>query len=255
MLGNFIPGRHFPYPKSLYAVEDAIRLAVRDKPNAVVLDFFAGSGTTTHAVMRLNRQDDGRRRSICVTNNEVSDEEAKRFRADGLRPGDREWEAFGIFEFVTKPRITAAMTGKTPDGDSIAGEYTFTDEFPMNEGFEENVEFFNLTYEDPERVRHDLDFAAVAPLLWMKTGPEGSRIDEPTDTFAFGDRYGVLFSVDAAAGFVSEVRERDGLTLVYIVTDDEKQFQIISSRIPPRLETVRLYESYLRTFRINREIG
>jgi adenine-specific DNA-methyltransferase len=55
LLRALIPGRPFPFPKSLYAVEDAIRLFVESKPDAVILDFFSGSGTTAHAVMRLNR--------------------------------------------------------------------------------------------------------------------------------------------------------------------------------------------------------
>ena len=142
---RFLPGRRFPFPKSLYAVEDAIRFFVEDKPNAVVLDFFAGSGTTAHAVMRLNRQDGGRRQSIMVTNNEVSAEEAKALRAQGLRPGDPEWEALGIFEHITRPRVTAAITGQTPDGEPIKGDYKFTDEFPMADGFEENAAFLELT--------------------------------------------------------------------------------------------------------------
>ncbi|MEI2807429.1 MAG: DNA methyltransferase [Albidovulum sp.] len=75
-----MPDRKFPFPKSLYAVEDALRFFVNDKRNAVVLDFFAGSGTTAHAVMRLNRQDGGRRQCICVTNNEVAADEQKALR-------------------------------------------------------------------------------------------------------------------------------------------------------------------------------
>ena len=104
-LKALIPGRQFPFPKSLYAVEDALRLFVKNKPDALILDFFAGSGTTAHAVMRLNRELGGRRRSISVTNNEVSPEEQNRLRAQGLRPGDPEWEALGICDYITKPRL------------------------------------------------------------------------------------------------------------------------------------------------------
>jgi adenine-specific DNA-methyltransferase len=144
LLGEMIPGRKFPFPKSLYAVEDCLRLAVQDKPRATVLDFFGGSGTTAHAVARLNRQDRGVRQSILVTNNEVSADEGKALREQGHMPGDPEWEELGIFEHITRPRITAAITGKTPDGAPIKGDYKFTDEFPMAEGFNENVEFFEL---------------------------------------------------------------------------------------------------------------
>ena len=132
----------FPFPKSLYAVEDCLRFFVADKVDAVVVDFFAGSGTTAHAVMRLNHQDGGHRRSIMVTNNEVSATEETSLRRKGHRPGDPEWEALGICDFITKPRIEAAITGLTPSGETIRGEYQFTDPFPMADGLEENVEFF-----------------------------------------------------------------------------------------------------------------
>ena len=81
LLSRFLPSRKFPFPKSLYAVEDALRFFVQDKPNAVILYFFSGSGTTAHAVMRLNRQDGGRRQCISVTNNEVSAEEQRGLRS------------------------------------------------------------------------------------------------------------------------------------------------------------------------------
>ncbi|WP_370292401.1 site-specific DNA-methyltransferase, partial [Thalassolituus sp.] len=74
LISSFVPGRKFPFPKSIYAVEDAIRFFVADNPSAIVLDFFAGSGTTAHAVMRLNRQDSGKRQTISITNNEVAAE-------------------------------------------------------------------------------------------------------------------------------------------------------------------------------------
>ncbi|MBE8528486.1 site-specific DNA-methyltransferase, partial [Amycolatopsis sp. H6(2020)] len=135
-LRTMLPGRKFPFPKSLYAVEDALRFFVKDKPEAVVLDFFSGSGTTAHAVMRLNRQDGGRRQCISVTNNEVSADEQAGLRKQGLRPGDTDWEVLGICDYITKPRLTAAITGRTPAGEPIKGDYKFTDEFPMSEGLE-----------------------------------------------------------------------------------------------------------------------
>ncbi|WP_249535004.1 DNA methyltransferase, partial [Escherichia coli] len=64
ILTSLLPGRRFPFPKSLYAVEDSLRFFVKNKPEAVILDFFSGSGTTAHAVMRLNKQDGGRRQCI-----------------------------------------------------------------------------------------------------------------------------------------------------------------------------------------------
>lgn len=60
----------FPYPKSLYTVMDMIAMIVRNNPQAVVLDYFAGSGTTGHALLELNKADGGQRQFILCTNNE-----------------------------------------------------------------------------------------------------------------------------------------------------------------------------------------
>ena len=92
LLNSYFPDIRFSYPKSLYAVRDALKFIVRDKPNALILDFFAGSGTTLHAVNLLNAEDDGSRRCILVTNNEVSGDEAKKLSDDGYRPGMKEWD-------------------------------------------------------------------------------------------------------------------------------------------------------------------
>ena len=102
--------------------------------------------------MRLNRQDGGRRRSISVTNNEVSADEQKGLRQEGLRPGDPEWEQWGICDFITKPRIEAAITGKTPDGTQSRVTISSPTTSRCPTGFEENVEFFTLTYESAMRV-------------------------------------------------------------------------------------------------------
>jgi adenine-specific DNA-methyltransferase len=251
LLRTLIPRRKFPFPKSLYAVEDTLRFYLVDRPDTVVLDFFSGSGTTAHAVMRLNKQDGGRRRSICVTNNEVSADEQKNLIKKRLRPGDPEWEALGICDYITKPRIKAAVTGLTPDGNPIEGDYPFTDEFPMSDGFDENVEFFTLTYENPAIVELDLSFERIAPLLWMRAGSEGRRINERSDTFDVADTYAVLFNVDASKPFLAAVEKSKGLRIAYIVTDDETQYQAVAGQLPDDVESVRLYESYLRTFQIN----
>jgi len=69
LLNNII-GKEFPFPKSLYAVEECIKAVVHNKNKATILDFFAGSGTTGHAVLDLNLEDNGSRKFILCTNNE-----------------------------------------------------------------------------------------------------------------------------------------------------------------------------------------
>src|SRR5690606_16405796 len=56
----------FSYPKSIYAVMDSIYVAGASRPSETVVDYFAGSGTTGHAVINLNRLDGGRRRFVLV---------------------------------------------------------------------------------------------------------------------------------------------------------------------------------------------
>lgn len=249
LLKRMVPGRRFPYPKSLYAVEDCLRFVLSKKENAVVVDFFSGSGTTAHAVMRLNRQDGARRQCISVTNNEVAADEQKTLREQGLRPGDADWEQHGICDYITKPRVAAAITGKTPDGESIKGNYKFTDEFPMADGFEENAEFFTLTYEAKSAVNHNLAYARIAPMLWLRAGAQGRRIDRlPAEGWAVADTYGLLTEVDQATAFIRAVSRSNGLRIAYIVTDDDRRFQAIAKRLPEGVEPVRLYESYLSNF-------
>ncbi len=244
-----LPGRRFPFPKSLYAVEDALRFFVKDKPQAVVVDFFSGSGTTAHAVMRLNRQDGGTRHAILATNNEVAADEQKTLGEKGMRAGDADWEKWGICDHITKPRIEAAITGKTPDGTPIKGVYKFTDEFPMAEGFKENAEFFTLTYETPISVSHHIAFARIAPLLWLRGGSRGRRIEKlPTKGWEVVEAYGLLIELDSATAFLKAVSKAKDLRIAYIVTDDERRFQALARRLPQGVEAIRLYESYLTNF-------
>lgn len=249
LLSRFLPSRKFPFPKSLYAVEDALRFFVKDKPNATILDFFSGSGTTAHAVMRLNKQDGGHRQCISVTNNEVSAEEQRGLRKKGLRPGDPDWESQGICDYITKPRVTAAITGKTPEGEPIKGGYKFTDEFPMSEGFEENAAFFTLTYEAPLSVRHNRAFERIASMLWMRAGSQGRIItDLGEGGWDVAETYGVLENLDQAGDFVARVAEVESVRTAFIVTDDDSAFQMVCRDLPSAVLPVRLYESYLQNF-------
>jgi adenine-specific DNA-methyltransferase len=201
--------------------------------------------------MRLNRQDGGRRQCISVTNNEVSADEQRTLRAAGLRPGDAGWEEHGICDFITKPRIRAAITGETPEGEPIKGDYKFTDEFPMAQGFEENAAFFTLTYESPVAIGHNRAFERIAPLLWMRAGSAGRRIEVVADAgWDVADTYGVLFDLDGTEPFLDAVSLGGGpVRLVFVVTDDDRRFQAVARLLPDGVESVRLYESYLTNFR------
>ena len=266
LLKTIIPNRRFPFPKSLYAVEDALRFFVANKPDALIVDFFAGSGTTAHAVLRLNRQDGGRRRAVLVTNNEVAASEAAQLSAQGLQPGDAEWEQWGICRHITFPRLKAAITGKTPDGEPIKGDYKFTDEFPMAEGFTANLAYFKLDFLDKDRVSLKRAFREILPLLWLKAGavgprPELKRNDPEPDLFApEGSNFVVLLDETRMDRLLKSLEGRVGLSHVFIVTDADESFKTmaqdmraVAGKANPGLQVVQLYRDYLLNFMINQD--
>lgn len=151
LLGNIFGDRRFTFPKSLYAVKDSLYFFTVNKPNALIVDFFAGSGTTLHATNLLNAEDGGSRRCIMVTNNEVSADEAKALSARGYQPGDPEWEKLGIAKYVTWPRTVCSIEGHDVNGKPLKGNYLGSDR-SMADGFKANAAFFKLGFLDKTSV-------------------------------------------------------------------------------------------------------
>ncbi len=252
VLADFLGERGFQFPKSVYAVTDALRIAVGDKPDALIVDFFAGSGTTLHATALLNREDAGRRRSVVVTNNEVEEEEARKLKAAGHHPGDPEFESHGIFEAVMRPRCEAAVTGVRPDGKPVEGKYL--DGAPYAEGLEANVEFYELEYLHPDDVELGRAFQAIHPLLWLMAGARGSRRDDlsPGQSYAVlaEGGYGVLFDERSLREFIAELNETGGIEHLFLVTDSEDAYAEMVQALGSGYATHMLYRDYLRSFRI-----
>lgn len=123
LLNKIFGDAKFDYPKSLYAVKDCLGIFLANKPNALVLDFFAGSGTTLHAVNLMNAEDGGNRTSIMVTNNEISYLEENRLKEKGYKKGDPEWEKLGIAQSVTWPRTKCSIEGVDVKNHPLDGDY------------------------------------------------------------------------------------------------------------------------------------
>ena len=88
---------NFDYPKPVELISRLVELM--GNKSAIILDFFAGSGTTGQAVLELNKEDGGNRQFILVTNNEKTD----------INPN-------GIAIDVTSKRLKRVMDGKCYDG-------------------------------------------------------------------------------------------------------------------------------------------
>jgi adenine-specific DNA-methyltransferase len=98
ILNNMLPKNPFTYPKSIYTVMDCIDAGLENRNTGLLLDYFAGSGTTGHAVINLNRADNGIRKYILVEMGEY-------------------------FEIITKPRIQKAIYSKDwKDGEPVSRE-------------------------------------------------------------------------------------------------------------------------------------
>lgn len=95
----------FDTVKSVSMIKELLFHAVGDKKDAIVLDFFAGSGTTGHAVLELNNEDGGHRQFILCTNNELGKEAQKTAKKNGYPVGSVEYEDLGVCHAVTYPRM------------------------------------------------------------------------------------------------------------------------------------------------------
>lgn len=249
---NLMPGKKFPFAKSLYSVEDILRFVLSSKKEAVVLDFFGGSGTTTHATARLNKQDSGRRQSILVTNNSVSHAEELSLTKRGYTPSDQEWKSLGIFHFLTLPRILAAITGNTAEGEPAEGEYISRDIFPISDGFEENVRFFELDYLNSDDIIRNKSFRNISSILWMISGGIGSVIEDVSETFRIQPEgeYGILFDIAYWQEFIDELKDVQSVRHVFIITDSGAQYQQVLKHLPTNINSIMLYEDYQRNFQI-----
>lgn len=255
-IGNILIDKRFSFPKSIYAVHDAIRFFVANKPNALILDFFAGSGTTLHAVNLLNAEDGGERRCIMVTNNEVSNDEAAAFRKQGLRPGDAAWESKGIAQYVTWPRTVCSIKGVNVKGEPLKGEYLGGDkEHPrqMADGFQANAAFFKLGFLEKTPVTLGRCFSKLLSVFWLKAGAHGacpSATAKPDMLVLPENKMAILFDESAFIPFKAEVKAAKTIETIFVVTDYAPSYRAIAKAFPNK-SVHALYRDYLDLFRIN----
>lgn len=123
LISSMIPNNEFTFPKSIYTVYDCLYAVLQNRKNAVVLDYFAGSGTTGHAVLMLNDNTSNNHRFILCTNNDVGENREKEFelKYGNIDDSYEEWcewkDKYGIASSVTYQRIWSAIKGFTHSKD------------------------------------------------------------------------------------------------------------------------------------------
>ena len=251
---NILPGRKFTYPKSLYAVHDTIRFITKEKKEALIVDFFAGSGTTLHAINLLNSEDGGHRRCIMVTNNEVSVDEAKVLDKQGHKPGDAAWEKVGIARYVTWPRTVCSIEGHDVHGKPLKGNYLSSD-LPMSDGFKANAAFFKLSFLDKTTIALGRQFKELLPVLWMKGGAIGKcpvlESEKLPDMLVLPkNKMAVLIDEIFYPEFEQQLAQHPEIQTVFIVTDSEAAYREMIRAYEGK-DCYQLYRDYLDNFRIN----
>jgi len=104
VVNELFGGKYFDYPKSIYLLEDIVKLTTSGSDT--ILDFFSGSGTTAHAVMQLNANDGGNRNWVMVQLPEEAEETSEAYKA-----------GYKTIPEIARERIRRA-------GDKIASEHT-----------------------------------------------------------------------------------------------------------------------------------
>ncbi len=245
LVAELLPNRRFPFPKSVYAVRDAIRFFVQRKKNALILDFFAGSGTTLTAVDLINAVDEGNRRCILVTNNEVSPDEASKLSLRGIQPGDPEWERQGICQYITWPRVQYSILGRRDNGQELSGGY-LTGRM-IDKSYRRNFYYcqFSLpqSFQRPEgdvlakdQRAETLRQKRMQAFVSIVCGYSRSLITHETRFFISSEHpASVLFDPEAANDWLEALEEQSHIAEFYIVAENEKQFRSLREQVEDNL--------------------
>jgi len=227
ILNSIIGSGKFEYPKSLYAIHDAIRFFTAEKPNALIIDFFAGSGTTLHAVNLLNAEDNGMRRCVMVTNNEVSAKEGDKLKIAGFHPGQEEWEKWGIARYINWPRTKCSILGQNIKGEPLNGDY----QTYLKQEIEKERTFKQITLiDDPSSLKTSQKKELVALCC---QGKLPQSLVKANKKFIVSDDHpcSIIFDINYAEEWLEALEDQDQLTEFYIVTRNNDAFKKLKADI------------------------
>ncbi|MBN8439540.1 MAG: hypothetical protein J0L95_16080 [Candidatus Accumulibacter sp.] len=230
----------FSFPKSVYAVFDALNAAIGDRREALIVDFFAGSGTTLNAVNLLNATDGGQRRCILVTNNEVSAEEAESLGARGLQPSDSDWEAQGICRSVTWPRSKFTILGRRDEGTALPGDYLTGKKVEK----EKARNFTQIGFVDPVTLDTPAKKKQVLALI---DGLPQTLVKDPCPFIVSQDhKSSILFDTAASEDWLDALAEQDHISDFFIITQSKKLFDGLKEQVVDLLGLLRVSEEEKR---------
>jgi len=196
LIQDLVPSASFDFPKSVFNVYDCLTPIIVERKRAIILDYFAGSGTTGHAVMILNKEDGGNRRFILCTNNENN---------NGDNTG-------GIAEKVCYPRIKKVIEGHKdwPDITKIKG----------------NLKYFKTDFVDAQptdRNKRKLVDKSTEMLCLKEDCFDVVMKSHEFKIFtdSQGKNLGIIYDDDGIEPFKKEVKKLKKKFVVYVFSLDE----------------------------------
>ena len=222
LIKTMVPDCNFDFPKSIYNVYDCIYAIVGKRKNAIVLDFFAGSGTTGHAVLELNKNDDGNRQVVLCTNNENK-----------------------IAQEVTHPRMQAA----------INGYYSLDNKFIK--GIKSNLKYYKTTFVpniSTDRNKEKLTKQSVEMICLRENTFDPVLESKNIKIFKNIDHYtGIIFKEQKISDFKDKISKFDLPVNVYVFSlgDDDfaEEFFDIQDRVKVCSIPTAILRIYKRIFR------
>jgi len=216
--------KSFEYPKSLYAVKDLLEVTVAERKNATILDFFAGSGTTGHAVMQFNKEDGGNRKFILCTNNE-----------------DNNGTGYKIAEDICYPRIKKVIKGYI----NLKGK--------KEKGLGGNLKYFKTDFVDAEPTdKNKIKLTKQATeMLCVKEGTFEKDLDQKNfKVFKNTDHYtGIIFDQIAIPEFKKAIQSIKAKFSVYIFSLGDDTFDEEFEDMKQKVQLSPIPEAILRVYR------
>ncbi|OGW40451.1 MAG: hypothetical protein A2Y97_02740 [Nitrospirae bacterium RBG_13_39_12] len=216
--------KSFDYPKSFYAVKDMLEITARGRKDAAILDFFAGSGTTGHATLELNREDGGNRKFILCTNNE-----------------NNNGNGYKIAENICYPRIKKIIEGyKTSRDEKV-------------EGLGGNLKYFKTDFVDAEptdKNKKKLTEQATEMLCVREGTYEKVLERKDFKIFKNSNHYtGIILDQLAIPEFKKAIKEIKGKFSVYVFSLGDDTFDEEFEDVKQKIKLSPIPEAILRVYR------
>jgi adenine-specific DNA-methyltransferase len=264
----------FNYPKSPHAVEECIRIACDDK-NAVIVDFFGGSGTTGHAVLEMNKKDGGNRQFIVCTNNEnnIATEVCyprirnviQGYKASGtertnlferklnekvLQESSDYLETIEELKKENKEKYDSFELKFEQDSLKLLGVKKITE---RKEGLGGNLKYFKTSFVSSgstDKDKINLTHKAVDMLCLRENTFDKVKTTNQYKIFKNQDKYtAIIFEHKGISPFIKYIEGIDDVINTYIFTLSDDNFEEEFDNLTQKVKIIPIPESILRVYR------